>query len=338
MKKKITIHDIAKRLNITASSVSRALHNNPRISEATRNLVHEAASEMGYQQNVIASALRSGKSGTVGVIIPLASRSFFSSIIGGIEEELSAEGYRVIICQSQQKLEREIANIDLLMSARVDGIMISLTNETFTYDHLKKVTDSGMPLILFDKVIDFEAANMIVIDDYAASYQCVEHLIQQGCKRLAYVSGDTRVQIYRERLRGFRDALNIFDAQIEEYFIFEADSEVEEGKRVGHKILALPRLPDGIVSASDYVAVGIMKVLAKAGVMCPKDVAITGFSNASFTDLIEPGLTTIDQRNAHMGRMAAKLFIEQVTSQKDHIARKVVLAPKLIVRESSTRL
>src|SRR6478752_9440234 len=181
-KEKATIHDIAEKLNITASTVSRALRGHPRISAETKKAVLKVAQKLNYQPNHIAAALRNGKSNIIGIIVPTADRTFFSSVIRGIEEIANASRYQVIICQSYDNYEKEVATVDALLSSRVDGIIVSHAKETTNFDHFIKVKEKGIPLILFDRSNDALDVSHVVVDDFLGSFKATEHLIQQGSK------------------------------------------------------------------------------------------------------------------------------------------------------------
>ncbi len=184
MKKNISIYDIARSLNVSASTVSRALQDHPRISSEVRKMVQKKAREMNYKPNRMAVNLKLGKSSTIGVVVPNINRNFFSSVIDGIEEEASRKGYDVLICQSQESYEKEKKIISSLAQGRVDGVIASIASGTYNYDHLNSLEEDGIPLVLFDRVADEVHAGKVTIDDYRGAYMVVEHLLQQGRKRI----------------------------------------------------------------------------------------------------------------------------------------------------------
>ena len=204
---KATIHDIAEKLQVTASTVSRALNNNPRISDATKKKVLKAARELNYQPNNIASALRSGRSKLIGVVVPTANRNFFSSVIRGIEEIANSVNYKVVISQSYDDYEKEMQTIEALLNVQVDGIIASIGKTTENVDHFKKIIKKGIPLVLFDRVTNELDVSQVVIDDYYGAFQATEHLINEGCKRIVHFSNSQNINIYKERKRGYEDAL-----------------------------------------------------------------------------------------------------------------------------------
>lgn len=337
-KKRTTIHDIAKKLDITASTVSRALKDHPRISDATKELVIKKAKEMNYQPNSIAAALRRGTSNLIGVIIPNIDRNFFASVVRGVEDVLNDTNYNVIICQSNDSLEKEKSNIKALLEAQVDGIFASYAKETTDFSHYEDIFNRGIPLILFDRMQDTFDVDAVVIDDYLGAYKATEHLIEQGCERIVHFGGPENVSIYRDRRRGYEEALKRSHLSVEENLIIHSDLKLESGKRLAKEILEWDELPDAIFSASDYAAMGAMEVFKKHDIKIPQDIAVVGFSNESFTSLIDPGLTTVDQHSKKMGQFTANLFLDRLKDKsKDHTPTKTVLNPELIIRSSSLK-
>lgn len=332
-----TIHDIAKKLNITASTVSRALNNKPRISENTRKAVLKAAKQLNYQPNNIAAALRNGKSHLIGIVVPTADRSFFASVVRGIEEIANKVHYKVIICQSYDNYEQEVQTVDALISARVDGIIASIGKNTEDFSHFKRAQDRDIPLILFDRVTDELDVSQVMIDDYLGAYKTVEHLIEQGCTRIAHFTSPKKVSIYIERLRGYKAALLDHGLPYDESLVVESNLQLEDGRSSMEQLLKLSTLPDAVFSASDYGAMGAMQVLKERQIKIPQQIALAGFSNEPFTSFTSPPLTTVDQLSITMGNFTAELFFDQLKSEKKPISQKTVLTPKLIIRGSSLR-
>lgn len=339
--KETTIHDIAEELSITASTVSRALKDHPRISDSTKEQVIETAEKLNYQPNNIAAALRKGKSNIIGVIIPMADRNFFASIIRGIEEVVNQAGYRVIISQSNDSAEKEKQNITALLESQVDGILASYAKETTNFSHYEEITKRNVPLILFDRLhetLESLEVESVVINDYLGAYKATEHLIEQGCRRIAHFSGYQQVSIYKERRRGYEEALKRHNIPIDEDLIIESNLKLEAGRDLGRKVLSWDELPDAIFSASDYGAVGAMEVLKSSDIRIPEDIAIVGFLNEPFTSFVEPSLTTVDQHGERMGQIAAQKYLDLMNKKKNNYApSKTVLNPELIVRKSSLK-
>ena len=337
-KPKVTIHDIAEKLNITASTVSRALNDNPRISDLTKKAVLKAAKQLNYQPNSIAAALRNGKSHLIGIIVPTADRAFFASVVRGIEEMANKLNYKVIICQSYDNYEKEVQTIDALLSARVDGIIASIGKNTEVFDHYKKVQEEKIPLVLFDRTTDALEVSQVMIDDFLGAYKVVEHLIQQGCRRIAHFTSPKKVSIFKERLRGYTEALSDYGIPYNEDLVIKSNLQLEDGRESMEKLLRLKERPDAIFSASDYGAMGAMQVLKENNFRIPQDVALAGFSNDPFTSFTDPALTTVDQFSVTMGKKTAEVFFELLNSkEQEETPQKIVLKPELIVRQSSMK-
>ncbi len=338
MKGRITIHDIARKLNITASTVSRALKDHPRISAETKRNVLKTARKLNYQPNHIAAALRNGRSNIIGIIVPTVDRTMFSSAVRGIEEIANASRYNVMICQTYDNAEKEVATVEALLNARVDGIIASYGKETVDFDHFLKVKERGIPLILFDRSNDELEVSHVVIDDFLGAFKATEHLIQQGCRRIAHFTNTRKISIYKERLRGYREALLANGLPYDESLVVENNLQLEDGRNGMLQLLKLQSPPDAVFSASAYGLLGAMQVLKEKGIKIPDQVALAGFSNEPFTSVTEPGLTMVDQHSLRMGNAAAEIFLQEIADEtKKFIPQKIVLKPELIIRGSSLR-
>ena len=337
-KHKVTIHDIARELNTTASTVSRALQDHPRISKGMKDAVLELAQKLNYQPNSIASSLRKGKGNTIGVIIPLLNRYFFSSVIRGIEDVAYDAGYNVLICQSYDSYEREKTIVETLINGKVDGLIVSLGSNTIDLNHFKLVQSKGLPLIFFDRTpMDMEV-HKVEIDDFIGAYQATEHLISQGCKRIVHFSGPRHVSIYRNRFEGYKSALLNNHLTFDESYVFDETITRETGEQAAITISKMSPLPDGIFSAGDFSAMGAILKLKKLGIKIPQDIAIVGFANEPYDDMIEPGLSSVDQHSIEMGHSAANLFLEEIKDNQGILTpKKIMLNPELHIRESSSK-
>jgi len=336
-KQKTTIHEIAKALNTTAATVSRALNNNPRISDEMKKKVTKMAEKLGYEPNSMASSLRRGKSKVIGIIVPYVDRIFFSSVIRGLEEEVKKYGYNVIICQSYDKISNEIDDVNALLSAQVAGVVISLSRETETLEHLKKVQKNNKTLVLFDRISDAINASSVVIDDFQGAYTSVKHLIDNGYRNIAFYSGNRRVSIFKERFRGYQAALDDHNLPLIQEHIIEVRSDVELGKEATAQLMSQNNKPDAIFSCSDFSALGAIKWLTENGYKVPEEVGVAGFGNDPFTQYLSPTLTSIDQKSMEMGRTVGQVFLEHEEGEKSPVHRKILLSPELIVRESSSK-
>jgi len=339
MSKKTTIYDIAKKLNITAATVSRALNNNQKISEATRKLVLETASEMNYEQNKLALALKSGKSNNVGVIVPRIDSNFFASIIRGIEDELSLYGYHVIICQTHELNEKEVETIDTLLNAQVDGILMSVSRSNKDSSHYERILQKKIPLIFFDRRRIMEGVSSVTINDFEGGYTATKHLIDQGCKRIAHFSGEQSLEIFKERFLGYKQALLDNGLDLNQDYVIQTKSNLEEGENAMRKLLKMKNPPDALFSSSDFGALGAITALKSAGIKIPDEFGVVGFSNEPFTKFMELSISSIDQSPLEMGTMAAKVFLEQMNNdEKLTIEKKIVLEPTLHIRKSSLKV
>lgn len=337
-RERTTIHDIARKLNITASTVSRALKDHPRISSDTKKAVLKAAEKLNYQPNNIAAALRNGRSNIIGIIIPNVDRSFFSSVVRGIEEVANTARYNVMICQTYDRYDKEVETVEALLNARVDGIIVSFSKETDDFSHFVKVRERGIPLIMFDRSnTDLEVSH-VVADDFLGSYKAVEHLIQQGCKRIAHFTNVKKISIYKERLRGYREALEAHKLPFDEGLVIENNLQLEDGREGMERLLQRKEWPDAVFSASALGALGAMQVLKERGIKIPDQVALVAFTNEQFTSFTEPTLTAVDQHSIPMGNAAAEIFLEEISrAQQKFIPQKIVLQPELIIRQSSLK-
>lgn len=335
---KVTIHDIAKELNIDSSTVSRALSDNPRVTQKTKDRILEKANELGYQRNLLASSLRNNKTNTIGVIVPRISRHFFSSAIAGIEETAYEAGYNVIICQSLEQLNREQKIANTLLANRVDGVLISVSMQTTNSDYLQLFKKNGKPLVFFDRHIDIPGNSNVVIDDFQGGFDATEHLILQGCKKIAHFSGPQDLEIYKNRFKGYQSALEKYNIELDSNLVIPSKLMELDGIESAKKLLSQTIPIDGIFSANDTAAISALQYLKREGIKIPEDIAIVGFSNEPISSVIEPSLTTIDQPGFEMGKIAANLLLEQINSKPGKIvAETIILKPVLIKRNSSKK-
>ena len=339
-KKNTTIYDISKKLNVSVATVSRALNNHPRISQATKELVVNMAKELDYKQNNLAKALKSGETKTVGVIVPYINTNFFSSVIRGIEEELSPHGYRVIICQSHDDATVEKKQLNTLLHTQVDCIFISISKNTSDLEYVKKIIDTtNTPIIFFDRKKDIPGVSTITIDDHKGAYQATEHLINEGYKNIYHFSGDQNLEIYQNRLKGYRSALQDYKLPVIEDNIINTGSSIEEGIHAMKSVWKRKIKPDAIFSASDFTALGVCKEIKNLKLKIPQDIGVIGFSNEPFTQFMELSISSVDQTPVMMGKISANVFLESIRDNFSGITieKKLVLTPMLCIRQSSSR-
>lgn len=338
MPKKTTIYDIAKALNITAATVSRALNDNPRISKTTRALVLTTAVKMNYKQNRLAVALKSGKSKNVGVVVPYINRNFFSSVIRGIEDELYPKGYHVIISQTHNDNEREMKIIQNLFNAQVDGVLISTSYSEVQREQFESLIKKNIPFIFFDRKLNIPDLSSVTIDDYQGGFEATENLIEQGCKKIAHFRVNNDIEIYELRFQGYKNALLKHGLKFKPEYVIPIKSDMDAGKKAAEKLMQLSIPPDAIFSSTDTGLLGAVKYLQSLSIEIPNDFCVVGFSNEPFTQYMEPSISSIDQSPVEMGRMAAKVFLEQMEgTDAIKIHKNVVLPAKLITRKSSTK-
>lgn len=341
MKKSTTLTDIANKLDIDVSTVSKALKNHPNISDNTKQKVQKVARQLNYRPNNIATALVKGKSNLVGVMVPHTDENFFASAIRGIDEVVKKEGYRIIIFQSNDNTLDEINNLETMFRTKVDGVIASHAMATKNFEHFQDVLDHSIPLVLFDRFNNEIDCDVVAIDDFKGAYKAVSHLIDQGCKKIIHMSGYQNVHIYKERLRGYKEALNDHGLPYDPSNVYESGMSLEEGRKITSNLLEKNALPDAIFCSNDYTALGAIQVIKEQGISIPDQVAIVGFSNEAFTSFVTPSITSVEQHSREMGKIAAKHFLKLVTTNKEaatkEVPQKTILTPELIVRDSSAR-
>lgn len=341
MEKEITIYDIAKDLGVSPTTVSRALNNHPAVKENTKKKIFRAASEMGYQSNIFAANLRSKKTNNIGVIVPSLNSNFQASVLAGMEKVANKAGLNLIISQSLESRDKEIANTKSMFNARVDGLIISLASEKENLDHFDNFHKKGIPVIFYDRIARSDSSTGVSIDNVHAAQIATKHLIDQGCKRIVHVLGSTNASVYSDRLKGYKYA--IIDENIpfeKDLVIVLSDINEEAGEKVVDQILKMKPLPDGLFVSNDACAASCMDHLKQRGIRIPEDIALVGFNNEVISRLVEPKITTIDYPGFEMGEVSMQLLINHLDESGDkaaHSANKLTIRSKLLIRESSTK-
>jgi DNA-binding LacI/PurR family transcriptional regulator len=331
----ITIKDIARQLSISPSTVSRALKNHPDISSETKKAVNELAGRLKYQPNAVALSLKQNRSYTIGVIIPEIVHYFFSSVISGIEDVAYDAGFTVIICQSNEFFNREYSNTKALLAHRVDGILVSISKETSTYQHFDDIKDRNIPIVFFDRIVPGFLADQVIVDDLEASYRATKHMILGGRKRIAHFAGPQNLLIGQQRKMGYIKALKEGGLPIEEGLMQEADT-FEKARIYTMSLLESNNPPDGIFAVNDLTAIGAMQTIQKAGIKIPQQIAVVGFSDGRFSGITDPTLTSVDQHGYEMGTIATEMLLKRILSEtSDCPFETKVLKADLIIRESS---
>ena len=331
----ITIKDLARELNISASTVSRALKDHPDISKETKRAVQELAQKLNYQPNAVALSLKQRRSNTIGVIIPELVHYFFSSVISGIEDVAYEAGFNVIICQSNERYEREVANAKTLLASRVDGVLVSISKHTTDYKHFKNFQNNEVPIVFYDRVVPDIIAEQVIIDDFDAAYRATRHLIDSGRTRIAHLGGPMALLIGQNRKNGYLKALSEAGIPADENLILEADT-FEKARMAIMKLINQKIKFDGVFATNDLTAIGAMQTIQKKGYKIPDEIAIVGFSDGRFSGITDPTLTSVDQHGYEMGTLATQMLLKRILSEDDEYpAETKVLNADLIVRGSS---
>ncbi len=330
-KTQITIKDIARELNISPSTVSRALKNHPDISQATKDSVNKYAKDFNYKPNSLALSLRMSRNNTIGIIVPEIIHYFFSSILSGIEQVANQEGFNVIISQSNEDYETEVRNTQALIATRVSGVLASLSKHTTNYDHFQEIIDSDIPLVFFDRICIGINTDRVVVDDYSGAFAAVEYLIQTGCKRIAFYSSPLHLEISKNRKNGYLDALRKYALPVDESLIYVCDTR-EEAIIITPEILDQPNRPDGFFAINDHCAAGIMYAVKSAKLRIPEDVAIFGFSDGELAKACDPMLSTVEQHGYEMGKNAAALLLDKINGKTHGQYTNKIVRTNLIIR------
>jgi LacI family transcriptional regulator len=339
MKKKgeVTIYDISKALNISASTVSRGLNNSPQVRKELRRKIMLTAQEMGYQHNKFAANLRQKRTRTLGVVIPRIDSHFMSTVISGMEKVANKAGYQLLISQSEESATLEEANIQALFNSRVDGFLVSLSFETKNQDAFKNVFRKDMPIVFFDRVFECNNCVSVIIDNYRAGYEATKHLIDQGCKKIVHVGGSMNRNVYNDRYRGYKQALTDHSLEHDDRLLIITDLSDNSGVSVIRQLLGNGTMPDGIFTANDTSAVSLICELKRKGYRVPDDVAVVGFNDDPVSRIIEPNLTTVHYPGRAMGEVAASTMIRILEGTQYERVNSIILSHELIVRESSVR-
>lgn len=331
----VTINDLARKLGLAPSTVSRALRDHPDISKETKRRVLAMAAKTHYQPNLIAQSLQNRRSNNIGVVVPEIRNTFFSTVISGIEEVAYQAGYTIMVCQSADTVSREVLNIKALAANRVAGMLVSISQETTSYEHLELAMRQGIPLVLFDRVAEELEVSKVIVDDFEGAYAAVQHLIERGRTRIAHIGGTRSMYVSRMRRLGYEAALRDNGLEVSEDYVVDAGYHEEDGRRAAQRLMSLAEPPDAIFTINDPVAIGVFVYLDEAGVKIPDDVALVGFSNNPNTALVRPRLTTVNQPAFEIGRKAAELLLKSLATDSVSDPETIILPTALVVREST---
>ena len=336
--KEVTIYDIAKKLKISASTVSRGLQDHPAISKKTKKMIFDMVDKMGYRTNHFARNLRTSKTNTIGVLVHELNSNFITSVLAGIEKVTAEEGYDIIIAHSSERYEKEAANAQNLFDKRVDGLIASLAVDTRNLDHYNSFMEKNVPVLFFDRVEQDGKNTVVIIDNAKCGYLATDHLIKQGCKRIAHVTSSLKRNVYSQRYKGYRDALFDNNIPFDESLVIVQDLSEKSGVDAALKMLKMTPRPDGVFLTNDFVAAVCMRTLKEHGLSIPKDIAVVGFNNDAVGTLIEPALTTINYPGEDMGEIAARNLINHLKGISSlHQTNTIVVRSELIVRKSSLK-
>lgn len=333
-KPQITIKDIAKALQVSASTVSRALKGNPDISKETRNLVQAYAHEHHYKPNAMAVNLRASRSNTIGVIVPQLVHFFFSSVLSGIEDAASKAGYNILVAQSNESYEKEVEIIHSFMATRVCGVIASLAKETARYDHYQELLTNDIPVVFYDRICTGLKTERVVVDDYAGSFAAVEYMIKTGCKRICFYGAAPHLEITKNRRNGYMDALHKYKIPIDKSMIQLCDTR-EDAMILTPQLMKSTNPPDAFFAINDDTAAGILYACKDMGIKIPEEVSICGFGEGIIAQSTDPKLTTVEQRGEKVGTYAFEILQDRI-NKKEKVGNRIVKT-KLVVRGSTKR-
>lgn len=335
--KNITIKHIAKTLGISTSTVSRALHDAYDVSPETRRKVMALAEELDYKPNPYAVSLVKQNTNMIGVLLPEIAVYYFSMVVKGIQDVAYSVGYNVMFFISGESLEREKMILKNLNVNSLDGLLVSVSAETNTSEHFKKLIDKGLPIVFFDRVLDDIHTSKVIQDDYQGAFNATQHLIQQGFTRIAHLAGPKNLNIAQQRLQGYLDALSQNNLPIRKNYIVHSGLTEEDGVQAMSKLLAIKPLPDALFCVNDRKAIGAMLALKRYGYKIPHHMAMVGFQNAPISEVVTPSLTTIEQTAYEIGAKSCQLLLDHIKTPNME-PQIVVMPTRLIIRESSMKV
>ncbi|MBC8319986.1 MAG: LacI family DNA-binding transcriptional regulator [Bacteroidetes bacterium] len=335
MKHQVTIKDIAEKLGVSTSTVSRSLKDHPDISVKTRNAVKELAKLLGYKPNLIALNLKNSSTNTIGLLVPEIDHHFFSTIINGIEEVAYQNNFNVLIVQSNESYLREVLNTQALLGNRVDGMLASFSKETKDFSHFQQLIDNEIPLVFYDRAIDKFHADIVVVDDYSGAYDAVNHLLNRGCRRIAFYSAPQHLLLGKDRLQGYINALEHHNIVYDKNLVYSCDT-FESAVKISTSILKKVDRPDGVFAVNDLTAIGVMKTAKLLGIKIPEELKVVGFENSKSAGICEPELTSVDQFGYNLGKKAMSILLSRIKNESiNYVPIKHVIKTKLMVRASS---
>ncbi|TXD83138.1 LacI family transcriptional regulator [Subsaximicrobium wynnwilliamsii] len=339
---KVTLKDISKILGISTSTVSKALKNYSDINVETKLKVQELAKKLNFTPNAFAQSLRSRETKIIGILVPELVHHFFSNVIDGAIHEAEKHGYLVIVLQTHECYEDEIKQLKLLVDKNIDGILLSLSDKTVKYDHIKNIIDEGMPVVLFDKITHLIDCPKVIINDRKAAFSATEHLIKTGCKKIAHITGPLKPKTTIDRFMGYKIALETYNMPFDKSLIYTSENLFfEDGYRLAGQMMAEHPDIDGVFAFIDLVAIGVLKGLREQKIKVPKQVAVIGFSNWLMSKTTTPSLTTIDQPGYDMGKQAFQLLLKNLNQKREgkvFTSEIVEIPTRVVVRKSTNAI
>ena len=336
MEKQITIKDIAIALNISTSTVSRALRDAPDVKAETKAAVKALSEKLDYQPNRLALSLLNRQTNTIGVIIPNLDY-VLSTMVKGIDEVALGAGYTVMVCQSDESYGREMVNTKRLLDSLVDGFIVSVSSETKVFEHIKKIQYKKIPLVLFDRIVNNIEAPKIRLDNIDGGRQATEHLIEQGYKKIAILAGPENLNISNKRMEGYLQTLKAHGLRSDKGHIIHCDFNQQYAYEATKELLASKNRPDAIFTISDRMAIGAMLAIKEKGLSMPHDIGLVGFNNEPIVSLVTPAISSVEMYAFEIGKATAKAFIEMMNGGNDMLDQEIIIKPKLFVRNSSKR-
>lgn len=337
-KKEVTIYDIAKALQVSPSTVSRALNDNSLVNKTTRKKIQQAATEMGFRHNSFARNLRNQKTYTIGVIMHELRSNFMTLVLSGIEKVTNQAGYDLVIAHSSESYRKEVANVQNLFNKRVDGLIASLAFETPDLDHYRPYREKGIPIVFYDRVEEQSDYPKVIIDNYKCGYEATRHLIKEGCSSIVLVTANLTRNVYAERYRGYKAALKESQIAFEKEKVLVKDLSERCALEAAETVLKMKPMPDGAFITHDLSAAVFMQTIKKAGVRVPEDIAIVGFNNDAICRLVEPELSTINYPGHKIGEAAANYLVSHLEGDTPLTdINTITIKSELIVRGSSLK-
>ncbi|MBE6306197.1 MAG: LacI family DNA-binding transcriptional regulator [Bacteroidaceae bacterium] len=336
MSSHITIKDIAKAMGCAPSTVSRALNNSANISPAVREAIQRYALEHNYRPNEFALSLRNNRSNTIGVILPQIVHYFFSSVLSGIEKAAAAAGYNIIVAQSNEEYEKEVAIVESFRKAKVCGVIASLAKGTYDFTHFRRLVDEEVPLVFYDRICTELNTSRVVVDDYTGAFAAVEHLIETGCSKIAFYTSPLHLEISKNRRNGYVDALRKHRIEVDNDMIIECDNRAR-ARELTMKLISSPERPDAFFAVNADTAAGILYACKDAGLRVPEDVSICGFSDNEMARSTEPRLSMVDQPGEAVGQGAMELLLAKIDGNEEKLVYKNKIVKTSLILRGTTR-